>query len=333
MKKLFSVIMVLALAATASAATVRFEAEVNPENTDNKTSCSVNNSILGTVIFSETGNLTGAGTYVNYFNTSLSGGEAVYSALANADCKIVFVGTGVDLICETRASGGADFIVQIDGDWSSSTTLTTKTGVDAFQAAIPLCSGLTNTIHTLKLMKRTAEVLRIDAFDVHDSGTRIRYEEDDPAVKNYSSTGTLGRQWSASQNGAGLDEKYSASGGSYIYTTTLGAYTTVDFTGGGIVFGTLARDVSNDATWYIDHQRRSGVFNIQKENSYWWVAKVAWGLHYRWPMLVANDLAPGAHQLVLVNGPDRYHKVLHNVDFFDVIGETTPVELSDMSAQ
>jgi hypothetical protein len=313
-----ALVLVLVLTTPSWAAKTRFETEI----WDETTSCTLNNAV-GYCMYMVTGPFAHAGLYDRYDNAGLSGGMSIFSSYSNADNKLVFVGTGVDMISELRANGtGSPFVWVLD-EGVTTGAATTISGVAAFQADIPLVSGLPNTIHTLKIDKGAGN-LRLDAFDVHDSGTRLRIDDGDTsAVLKTGSEGAVRYSAGWAHQEASFDAQILASGGSYSYTVGTGEWSKVDFTGAGIVFGTVAREISFDCTWNLDNAF-DGYMDILSENAY------GWGIHYRWPMLVSNQLAPGSHTLTVYAGTGP---LLHNVDFFDVIAEVVPVELSSFEVE
>ena len=327
MNAIVALVLVLVLTTPSWAQTVRFEAETDQDNT----SCTANMVVGYAMGYGH------SALYQPYSDAGLSGGNGVYTALAGADVKLVFVGTGVDMIAETR-NGAADFEWILD-DAVTTAGAGTQDMTTGMQTVIPLVSGLTNTIHTLRIDKEphiafrdnaSAKVLRVDAFDVHDSGTRLRIDDGDTsAVLQTGSDGAVRYfpigdfVYNYGTAGDWLGSSRTASAGSFTYTVGTGHYCKVDFTGAGIVFGTVLREVSHDFAWNLDNAF-DGQMSIKADSDY------QWGIHWRWPYLISNELAPGSHTLTITSLGGG---VLHNVDFFDVIAEVVPVELSSFEVE
>jgi len=332
MKKVLNVIaalfLVLVLTTPSWAQTVRYEAEL----ADITTSATMN-QVVGYAMGVGHGAL-----YYEYADAALSNGKGVYTALAGADAKLVFLGTGVDMIAPT-IPGAADFVWVLDeGVTTGAASQNLATGS---QTVIPLVSGLTNTIHTLLIDKEpniafrdnaNAKVLRLDAFDVYDSGTRLRIDDGDTsAVLQTGSAGAVrysdgGWAYQVGTAGNWLGSAYTASGGSSNYTTGAGQWAKVDFTGAGIVMGITLREVSHDVAWNLDNAFDGTISDIRLDSDY------GWGIHWRWPYLISNQLAPGSHTLTVSCVPVT-GGVLLMTDYFDTIAEAVPVELSSFEVE
>jgi len=322
-----AVALLVALTTPSWAAKVRYEVEL----ADTTTSATMDQVV---------GYAMGVGhnaLYMEYANAGLSNGKGVYTTLAGADAKMVFVGTGVDMIAETR-NGAADFNWLIDeGVTTGAATQNTTTGM---QTVIPLVSGLDNTIHTLLIDKEPtiafrdnahAKVLRLDAFDVYDSGTRLRIDDcDTSAVLKTGSDGAVRYSggWAYMYGTAGnwFGSAFTSSGGSTNYTTGAGEWAKVDFTGSGIVFGITLREISMDIDWNLDNAFDGTISDVRLDSDY------GWGIHWRWPYLISNQLAPGSHTLT-VSAKSATGASIFMTDFFDTIAEVVPVELTSFDVE
>src|SRR5262245_44809233 len=172
------VILFMGLVVPARAVTARFEAESTGAVKDQGDAVGYD-SINGVV--------------ARLADPTASNGELLQTAGNNRNFKMVFVGTGVNLISRQDTDGADyDWILDEGAVTGSGTTLG---GSRVDQAVFPLVSGLTNTLHTLELRRKNPAAgtfrLRADAFDVLDVGSQTRFEQDNPAISYSASPGWL----------------------------------------------------------------------------------------------------------------------------------------------
>lgn len=293
--------------ATALGATVRFEAESTGAVKDK-------NDAVG---YDSLNGVVGRAP-----DASASNGELLFTLGVNRKIKIVFAGTGIDFIAPTTADG-AEFIWTLNEGALSG--VGTTIGAGGAQSVIPIVSGLPNGLHTLEIEKANTPdfVLRMDAFDVHNSGERIRYEETDPAI--VYSPGA----WVVGDPGANAAQE--ASGGTIGYTIVRGATATLQFEGTGVAANIVSRLDGLVFSYDIDGVI-SGVIDTSAE-----AVGVSGGFWHRYPFLLANNLTNGPHTLTLtatsgaVGGVD-FIGILDSIDVFQpVIPEPATAALAAMA--
>ena len=286
-----AMVAVISPGAAALGATVRFEAESTGAVKDK-------NDAVG---YDSLSGVMGRGG-----DASASNGEVLYTLGMDRKIKIVFAGTGIDLIAPTT-NDGAQFKWTLNE--GVQTGLGTTIGAGGPQSVIPIISGLPNGLHTLEIEKANNVdfVLRMDAFDVHDSGERVRYEETDPAI--VYSPGA----WALGDTGGNAAQE--ASGGSIGYTIVQGATATLQFTGTGVAANIVSRLDGLAFSYDIDGVV-TGTIDTSAEAS-----RVSAGFWHRYPFLLANDLTNGPHTLTLtaiggaVGGVD-FIGILDSIDVF-----------------
>lgn len=289
--------LLLAQAGNAESATVRYEAESTGAVKDQGDAVGYD-SINGVV---------GRGADPNASN-----GEILFTGGNARNFKIVFVGTGVDLISRQATDGGNFTWILDEGAQSGNgTTL----GALQDQAVFPLVSGLSNTLHTLELRRDGMGVLRPDAFDVHDGGLLTRYEQDDPAISyspNWFSTA-----WPFD------DAAAEASGGTMAISLAKNDTATLRFKGSAV---SLLADVRGDSGIFgfdIDSGSVTGTVDLRAQNP------LFFGNWHRWPILLSNTLSPGDHTLVLTSlEANSGGRGATNFDAIDVYGVPEPSSLA-----
>lgn len=274
------------LACDAVAATIRFEAE----------STGVVKDKYDAVGYDSINGVVGRGP-----DAAASNGELLFTLGTNRKIKIVFAGTGIDLVAP-ETSDGAEFLWSLDEGAQTGTG--TTIGAGGAQTTIPIVSGLPNGLHTLEIEKANAVdfVLRMDAFDVHDSGERIRFEENDPAI-TYTPNA-----WALGDTGGNAAEE--ASGGTIGYTIVQGATATLDFEGTGVAANIVSRIDGLVFAYDIDNGAVTGTIDTSAD-----AVGVGGGLWHRYPFLLANDLSNGPHTLTLTATTGA----AGNVDFIGIL--------------
>jgi hypothetical protein len=292
---------------TAQGATVRFEAESTGAVKDKNDAVGYD-SLNGVVGRAE--------------DASASNGELLFTLGVNRKIKIVFAGTGIDFIAPTTGDG-AEFIWTLNE--GAQTGVGTTIGAGGAQSVIPIVSGLPNGLHTLEIEKANTPdfVLRMDAFDVHNSGERIRYEETDPAI--VYSPGA----WALGDTGGNAAQE--ASGGSVGYTVVQGATATLQFTGTGVAANIVSRLDGLVFNYDIDGVI-SGTIDTSAE-----AFGVGGGFWHRYPFLLANNLSNGPHTLTLTAaggavGGVNFIGILDSIDVFQpAIPEPAAAALAAMA--
>lgn len=258
----------------ASQVTARFEAESNGvvKGKDDAVGYDSANGVVGRVA-----------------DASASGGELLVTQGANRSMKLVFVGTGVNLVTNQMPNGA---VLEWILDEGAMTGTVSTAGNGGPQTLIPLVSGLDKTLHTIEVRLRESPpqspgaTLRVDAFEVIDSAGRTRIENTDPQVIYAGSW--LGTAW---QNGDQNAEE--ASGASIAVSISQGASATVNFTGEAVALLANVRADGGVFSYSIDGGVATGTIDLRAQNA------LGFGNWHRWPILLTNDLLPGAHTLVL----------------------------------
>jgi hypothetical protein len=234
----------------------------------------------------------------------------------NNKFKIGFVGTGINLITRQDTDGATFNWILDEGAQTGSGT--TNAGSRADQASIPIIAGLANTLHTLELRPTGGTgTLRVDAVDILDAGTQTRFEQNDPAVMRAGVWGDTGGG-SAEASGASIGFTTCGPGlGGGCGTTP--PTMTLNFNGTAVSFVTQLRANSENWTYSIDNGAPV-TLNLQ--------GLVPNGIWQRWPILLANNLAPGGHTLVLSSQvrPGLPGIAVH-IDAIDVFGVPEPTSL------
>jgi hypothetical protein len=288
------VVSMLAVTGFASAVTVRFEAESTGAVKDQGDAVGYDslNGVVGRAA-----------------DATASNGELLFTGGNNRNFKLIFVGTGVDLISRQDTDGGDFDWILDEGAQSGSGTTFGPSRVD--QAVFPLVSGLPHTLHTLELRRKSTGILRPDAFEVHNAGSQTRYEQNDPAI-SYSPN------W-LSTNWIFDDAAAEASGGSMAVSIVRGSTATLTFSGTAVA---LLADVRGDGGIFgfdIDQGAVTGVIDLRAQNP------LFFGNWHRWPILLSNTLPPGTHTLVLTAlEANSGGRGAVNFDAIDVFGIPEP---------
>lgn len=292
-------VLLVMLAGAVSAAAVRFEAESTGVVKDQ-------NDAVG---YDSINGVVGRAADANASN-----GEILYTGGDNRNFKVVFVGTGIDLISRQDTDGGNFTWVLDEGAQNGSGT--TLGALQQHQATFPLVSGLTNTLHTLELRRNGLDTLRPDAFDVHNAGSQTRYEQDDPAI-TYSAGDWLSTAWPWD------DAAAEASGGTMAVSIVKNSTATLDFTGTAVA---LVADVRGDSGIFgfdIDNGSVTGTVDLRAQNP------LFYGNWHRWPILLSNTLPPSNHTLVLTsNEANSGGRGATNFDAIDVYGVPEPSSIA-----
>lgn len=239
-----------------------------------------------------------------------SGGIVERVGLPEYTIKVIFNGTGLDLIAPTASDEGNINWTLDDGAQTGSIT---TNGASASQVRFPIVSGLPKTLHTVEFQLATSGITgRYDAFDVYDSSPRVRIENDDQRIiysPDFIGDGSAGELASADPV---------ASGGSAAYTTNNGATVTVSFQGRAIALLSWATFRQKKWNWSIDGGLFSGTVDyaaadIPGTSS----ASDSWR---RWPFVLKTGLTEGTHTLVLTvaTGGANSADVFAAIDAIDI---------------
>jgi hypothetical protein len=280
----------------ASAATVRYEAESTGAVKDKDDAVGYD-SINGVV---------GRGP-----DASASNGELLYTLGTNRKIKIVFAGTGVDLIAPLTGDGSTFNWTLNEG---AQTGVGTTKGAGGAQSVIPIISGLPNSLHTLEIEKATPSdaenfVLRMDAFDVHNNGQRTRIEQNDPSI-TYT-------DWNTTFDNGG-DNGIEASGGSLGWTINEGSSASLDFVGTSVAAIVALRTDGRVFNYSIDGGAVTGSIDTSAT-----AMALGGGFWQRYPYLLANDLPHGPHTLTITAGTGAVGG--NFIGFLDAIDVYSPV--------
>lgn len=244
-----------------------------------------------------------------------SNGELLFTGGNNRNFKMIFAGTGVNLISREDTDGGDFDWILDEGVMSGTGTTLGVARVD--QASFPLVSGLPNTLHTLELRRKSSGTLRPDAFEVLNAGSQTRYEQDNVAI-SYSPD-WLSTNWTAD------DAAAEASGGSMALSISKNATASLNFSGTSVA---ILADVRGDGgifDYSIDSGAITGSVDLRAQNA------LFFGNWHRWPILLSNSLSAGNHTLVLTareaNSGGRGAVTLDAIDVFGVPEPTTLVTL------
>ena len=281
---------------TMDAATIRFEAESTGAVKDKNDAVGYgNHGIMGVAV-----------------DATASDGNILFTTLAGRKTKIIFAGTGIDLIAPETVDGAAfNWSLNEGALTGSGTTI----GAGGAQTSIPIVSGLANGLHTLEIEKANNVdfVLRVDAFDVHDSGDRTRIEQNDPAI-SYSPF------WQIVDTNPGEAFSTEASDGSVAWTITNGETATLNFTGTGIAAIIADRIDGKVFNYDIDGGAVTGSFDTSAL-----AAGVGGGISNRIPYLLANDLSDGPHTLTITSSGVGAAGGINFIGFIDAFDVFQPI--------
>lgn len=265
-------ILVIA-AATTTQAQVRYEAEAlgTPRNLNDIAGYDSINGVVGRAA-----------------DVTASNGEILFTAGPARNFKFIFKGTGVSLIGREDADGvGFNWILNggTTAETTGSGTMVGPSRVDQKAFVIAPAGTLPNRLHTLEIRHNGSPgVLRVDALDVFDDSRPTYVDQNNPGL-TYSAG-----DWTPGETGA--DSAAEAFGGSTTWTVNANASLTVPFNGTGIAALVMTRGDARTINWDIDGTR-TGNWNIAAQNA------LSFGFWHRWPLLFANDLAPGNHTLTI----------------------------------
>jgi hypothetical protein len=170
--------------------------------------------------------LTTSGTWAPYTSASAYGGSYLRSSTANASVVIAFKGTQLDWIT-MKGTTGAIADIYVDGSATKAATINLYASPAVYQQNLFTTGTLPDGYHTVKIVRSTSSAsgryLTLDAVEV--AGTLVaplRAEETD----SHFAFSPVITSWT-------LGSTTSASGGTYRYINTAGAYATFSFTGAG----------------------------------------------------------------------------------------------------
>ena len=172
-----------------------------------------------------TAGLTVSGTWAAYKSASAYGGSYLRSSTAGAYAVITFKGTRLDWIT-MKGTTGAKADIYVDGSHSAAATaLDLYASPAAYQQNVFTTGTLADGYHTVKIVRDAASAsgryLTLDAVEIAGTlAAPVRYEETASLFTWNPPSWTLG-------------STASASGGSYRYTNSAGAYVSFSFTGVG----------------------------------------------------------------------------------------------------
>jgi hypothetical protein len=288
----------------------RFEAEVF--GTEGTGGVADIDDVAGYNYYLRGGSFSDLGKWVDAEDASASGGWLIRTGYTWVPLKVIFYGTGLNLIVQAVTADGGDLDWVLDKGLSGSQSGTISTNdSDEYQVSIPIVSGLEQTLHTVEFqaykeidgVAADPAVVRIDAFDVIGALERARvdFEVDGEAGKEgnpaFTFNTTEGPGWIFGE--ATFDANKLSNEGSYCYTvqSDFGGAATPDsvvvpFSGESIVVGIVLREIDMAFDWDIDGAY-SGFVDCPVDHIY------GWGITYRWPYLLKNDLGVGNHTLTI----------------------------------
>ncbi|WP_373233185.1 hypothetical protein [Cohnella sp.] len=158
-----------------------------------------------------------------------------FSNVIGAVAEYTFTGTGIDYISEKNWDMG-NVDVYVDNAFQQNVNLYNETRL--LQQVVYSASGLTNGVHTIKIVNKTNSYGNVDAFKVYKA---VSVLNNDAAGISYSGT------WHDS-TGRG----YGDYGDDVKYTTTNGDYFTYTFTGKGIDFISETEASQGTIDIYVD---------------------------------------------------------------------------------
>ena len=177
-----------------------------------------------------------SGTWASYTSASAFSGSYMRSSTAGAYAVIAFNGTQLDWV-SMKGTTGAKADIYVDGSPTKAMTVDCYASSPVYQQTLFTTGPLADGYHTVKIVRSTASAsgryLTIDAVDV--AGTLlapVRFEETDAHFT-----------WNPAMTSWTLGSTASASGGTYRYKNTAGAYVSFDFTGVG--FKLIAKTAPN----------------------------------------------------------------------------------------
>ncbi len=177
-----------------------------------------------------------SGTWASFTSASAFSGSYMRSSTAGAYAVIAFNGTQLDWV-SMKGTTGAKADIYVDGSPTKAMTVDCYASSPVYQQTLFTTGPLADGHHTVKIVRSTASAsgryLTIDAVDV--AGTLlapVRFEETDAHFT-----------WNPAMTSWTLGSTASASGGTYRYKNTAGAYVSFDFTGVG--FKLIAKTAPN----------------------------------------------------------------------------------------
>jgi len=259
-------------------------------------------------------------------STDFSGGWQ-FSTTAYCNARVLFVGTGLDLISTTDQKGTTNLVWNLD-EGNATGSVSQNASTTATQVSIPIVSSLANTMHVVELVNANGYIIDslpfqdpnnyshaapnprayMDAFDVTDSGQRTRT---DMAADVASMT--FPAAWAFTE--ASYDADTLCMGGMYCYTQDMDTKPAMTFTFQGQAVGVycVTREVDMALDWSIDGLY-SGKIDLGGNQLF------GWGIQNKVPYLIKNNLTAGEHTLGIsasssVQGIDLYLPI----DCFDTM--------------
>jgi hypothetical protein len=172
------------------------------------------------------GGFTYSGTWTAFASASASGGSYTRSATTGAYVLICFKGTQLDWIT-LKGTTGAKADIYVDGSLVKAATVDLYASPAVYQQNVWSTGVLPDGYHTVKIVRSAASVtgryLTVDAVEVAGNLTAPLHAEETDAHLTFSPVMT---SWT-------LGSTTSASGGTYRYINTSGAYLSFSFTGVG----------------------------------------------------------------------------------------------------
>jgi cell wall-associated NlpC family hydrolase len=231
------------------------------------------------------GSLAYSGTWHAANGAAASGGAYRYSSAANATVSFRFTGTGFSVIGPVGPSYGR-FEIRIDGGLAK--TVSQFAPSYAYQRTVWSVSGLANGKHTVVLKiigsrdpQSTSNIIVLDAFDVYGTSGATTAPVPDTAVfeERDSRTFREGR-WTTAATSA-------ASGGSLLYTGTIGSTFNVQFSGSSVTWIGPRYSNYGRAAVYVDGILRATVSQYAPAASH---RQVIWSI---------DGLSDGRHTLTI----------------------------------
>jgi hypothetical protein len=173
-----------------------------------------------------------SGTWAPYTSASAFSGAYMRSSTANASVIIAFQGTQLDWV-SMKGTTGAIADIYVDGSATKTTSVNLYASPAVYQQNLFSTGTLPNGYHTVKIVRSASSAsgryLTIDAIEL--AGTLVgfsRLQETDPFFT-----------WNPAMTSWTLGTTTSASGGTYRYINTAGAY--VGFSFNGVGFKLIAK--------------------------------------------------------------------------------------------